>query len=453
MLLVSATVLAACLGSAGWLLDRTFAATVHSGAEQELQAICYGLLGLFEERPGQLLEPREAEPRLQQHQQHPPDARYYAYVDGLDGRPIWRSPTLRAGAPPSEQPAVRRPAVGEPYFGVAEGRRPAQFVFAYTVNWETADAVTTLWVLADQAPYRRQLAEGRRRIVAGLGVAAAVFVAAQAAAMIWGMGPLRRMTRRVRALEAGARADVGQDFPPELSRLARNLNGFIAAQKASRERYRQAMDDLAHSLKTPLAVLTNALKEREQSPALLREQVAHMQGAVEYQLARASVTKPDFETQRVDVGPLAVRIVRALERAHRGKAAVVELPAPSEAARLAVRGDERHLMEMLGNVVENAFKYARSRLRVSLQETADHRGRRIRIAVEDDGPGIPPEQREAVLRRGFRANPATIGQGIGLAVVRELVDAYQGRLDIADSAALGGASFVLSLPIHPGLGG
>lgn len=446
LLLLSVAVLSACLGSVGWLLDRTFEAAVRSGAEEELRAICYGLLGLFEERPGHLAASREAEPRLQQQ-----GSGYYAYVDAADGAPIWRSPTLAAGAaPPSGQPTARRPAVGEFHFGVAEGRRPPQFVAAYTVNWELADAVTTLWVHADQAPYRRRLAEARRRIVAGLGTAAAVFVAAQLAAMIWGMKPLRRLTRRVRALEAGARADVGHDFPPELSRLARNLNGFIAAQKASRERYRRAMDDLAHSLKTPLAVLTNALREREQAPALLEEQVERMKAAVAYQLSRATAATTSFGTERVALAPLAVRIVRALERAHGRKAAVVDLPAPNRTAGLAVRGDQRDLMEMLGNIVENAFKYARSRVRVSLRETADEGGAAVRIVVEDDGPGVPPEQRRAVLRRGFRADTGTDGQGIGLAVAQELADAYHGRLDIADSEALGGARFVLSLPAHPG---
>ena len=450
LLLLSVAVLAACLGSVGWLLDRTFAAAVQSGAEEELRAICYGLLGLFEERPGGLAASREAEPRLQQL-----GSGYYAYVDAADGGLIWRSPTLRAGgAAPSEQSTARRPAVGEFHFGVAEGRQPPQFVAAYTVNWELADAVTTLWVLADQGPYLRQLAEARRRIVAGLGTAAAVFVAVQLAAMVWGMGPLRRMTRRVRALEAGVRADVGQDFPPELSRLARNLNGFVAAQKASRERYRRAMDDLAHSLKTPLAVLTNALQEREQAPGVLAEQVERMKGAVAYQLSRATAATTVFGAERVALGPLAVRIVRALERAHRGKAALVDLPAAGQTARLAVRGDQGDVMEMLGNVVENAFKYAASQVRVSLREAAEEGGRStVRIAVEDDGPGVPPPQRAAVLRRGFRADTASDGQGIGLAVVRQLVDAYQGRLDIADSTALGGARFVLSLPAHPALGG
>ena len=442
LLLTTAAVLAASFGSVGWLLDRAFNAAVRDGAEEELRAICYGLLGMFGEHAGGLTATGDAEPRLQQR-----NSGYYAYVDDANGRPIWLSPALPIGsALLAAQPTAQRPAVGEFHFDAVASREPPQFVAAYTVNWEVADMVTTLWVLADQAPYQQRLAAARRLVVIGLGTAAALFILAQLAALMWGIAPLRRMARRVRELEAGSRDRIGDDYPPELSPLAHNLNGFIAAEKASRVRYRRAMDDLAHSLKTPLAVMTNALEptagEREE-PALLREQLQRMNAAVGYQLSRATAAR-GFGGQRVALAPLAVRVVRALERAHVGKTALVDLPDATATARLAVRGDERDLMEMLGNLIENALKYAQEQVRVSVRESEGDAS--LLIAVEDDGPGVPPTHREAVLRRGVRADTATDGQGIGLAVVQELADDYQARLSIADSEDLGGAKFVLSLP-------
>ena len=442
LLLTTAAVLAASFGSVGWLLDRAFNAAVRDGAEEELRAICYGLLGMFNEHAGGLTATGDAEPRLQQR-----NSGYYAYVDDANGRPIWLSPALPTGsALLAAQPASKRPAVGEFHFDAIASREPPQFVAAYTVNWEVADMVTTLWVLANQAPYQQRLAAARRLVIIGLGTAAALFIVAQLAALMWGMAPLRRMARRVRELEAGSRDRIGDDYPPELSPLAHNLNGFIAAEKASRERYRRAMDDLAHSLKTPLAVMTNALApsagERE-GYALLREQLQRMRAAVGYQLSRATAAR-GFGGQRIALAPLTVRVVRALERAHAGKTALVDLPDATATARLAVRGDERDLMEMLGNLIENALKYAEEQVRVSIRESEGEAS--LLIAVEDDGPGVPPTHREAVLRRGFRADTATDGQGIGLAVVQELADDYQGRLSIADSEDLGGAKFVLSLP-------
>ena len=448
LLLTTAAVLAASFGSVGWLLDRAFNAAVRDGAEEELRAICYGLLGMFDEDAGGLTATGDAEPRLQQL-----NSGYYAYVDDANGRPIWLSPALPTGsALLAAQPTAKRPAVGEFHFDAIANREPPQFVAAYTVNWEVADMVTTLWVLADQAPYQQRLAAARRLVIIGLGTAAALFMLAQLAALMWGMAPLRRMARRVRELEAGSRDRIGDDYPPELSPLAHNLNGFIAAEKASRERYRRAMDDLAHSLKTPLAVMTNALEpaggEREEQrlageTPLLREQLQRMKAAVGYQLSRATAAR-GFGGQRIALAPLTVRVVRALERAHAGKTALVDLPDATATARLTVRGDERDLMEMLGNLIENALKYAQEQVRVSIRESEGEAS--LLIAVEDDGPGVPPTHREAVLRRGVRADTATDGQGIGLAVVQELADDYQGRLSIADSEDLGGAKFVLSLP-------
>ena len=443
LLLISAAVLAACLGSVGWLLDRAFSATVVAAAEEELRAICFGLLGLFEEREGGLLATHAAEPRLQQR-----GSGYYAFVESSTGTPLWRSPTLLATGRLAE-PMPKRPAVGEFHFEPADGAAP-RFVAAYTVNWELADVVTTLWVLAEQAPYQERMADGRRRIAIGLGAAAGIFVLAQLAALAWGMRPLRRMARRVRALEAGDEESIGSDYPPELSPLARNLNSFIAAEKTARDRYRRAMDDLAHSLKTPLAVLKNALREPGPSAALLGEQVQRMTTAIGYQLSRAVAAPVRPTAGRVALAPLAVRIVRALERAWPGKIAVVELPDPASAAKLAMRGDERDLMEMLGNLIENAFKYGKTQVRVSLREASAGGAGTLTAAVEDDGPGVPPAQRKAVLQRGVRADAATEGQGLGLAIAQELAEDYGGSVTITESEDLGGAKLLLALPPHPG---
>lgn len=439
LLLISAGVLAACLGSVGWTLDRAYNETVVAAAEEELRAICYGLLGLFEEREGSLVATHAAEPRLQER-----GSGYYAFVEYADGAPLWRSPTLLAAGGATGQPLPKRPAVGEFHFE-AGGGVASQFVAAYTANWEQADVATTLWVLAAPDRYRAQMADGRRRIVGGLGAAAGLFVLAQLAALAWGMRPLRRMARRVRALEAGDREGIGSDYPPELSPLAHNLNRFIAAEKTARERYRRAMDDLAHSLKTPLAVLKNALREPGSPPTLLGDQVQRMTTAIGYQLSRAAAAPQRTVAGRVALAPLAVRIVRALERAWPAKTAVVDLPAPASAATLAVRGDERDLMELLGNLIENAFKYGETQVRVSLRGEAGS----LTVAVEDDGPGVPPTHRKTVLQRGVRADAATEGQGLGLAIAAELAEDYGGRLTIADSAALGGAKFLLALPAHP----
>ena len=170
-----------------------------------------------------------------------------------------------------------------------------------------------------------------------------------------------------------------------------------------------------------------------------------MESAVAHQLSRAAAARAAAPTQRVAVLPVAARIVRALQHVHVEKGVTVEL-LPSEESALALRVDERDLMEMLGNLIENGFKYTQRRVRVSACVAATSE-RALWVAVEDDGPGVPLAQRRAILRRGTRGDESgAAGHGVGLAVVAELAAVYEGSLEIGDSAELGGASFRLELP-------
>ena len=439
LLLITAVVLGTCLGAVGWFQDRTFKAAVRAGAEEQLRAVAYGLLSAAQDEANELAFGTElGEPRLAQ-----PDSGLYAYVERARGGVVWRSPSSVVSAG-EKLPLGRRPAPGESAFGVAATHSgPSQFALAYTVIWEDlGGAELTFWVLTDQAPFRREIAEFRRNTTVGLLSAAIVFVVIQVGAVRWGLAPVRRMATRLRSLEAGRRGDIGDDYPHELSGLARNLNRFIAYEKANRDRYRRAMDDLAHSLKTPLAVLKNAMREINGSSAsVMNDQVERMETTVTHQLSRAAAVRTVMPAKPVPVFPVAARIGRALERAYAEKAVDLELVG----ARFEVRVDERDLLEMLGNVIENAFKYTRKRVRISVRPA----NARVAILVEDDGDGIAPVDRRRVLRRGARADTESAGHGIGLAVALELAEVYQGALELGDSE-LGGALVRLVLPGQDG---
>jgi len=436
LLLITALVLGTCLGAAGWVLNTAFKDMVRAGAEEQLMLVANGLLAVAEERDDRLAFRAElGEPRLRQ-----PDSGLYAYVEVADGGVTWLSPSMVASGVDARRPLDRRPAPGESVFGTADtGGDPERYVMAYTVIWEAIGGVEmTFWVLADKAPFRSEIIEFRRKTAIGLTSAAVLFIVIQLAALRWGLGPVRRMAGRIRNLEAGARSDIGDDYPRELSGLARNLNRFIAYEKENRDRYRRAMDDLAHSLKTPLAVLKNAMREVNGSDAcMIREQVERMESTVTHQLSRAAAVRAVMPAEAVPVVAIARRIAHALGRAYAEKQVVAEIADST----LAVRVDERDLLEMLGNLIENAFKYTRSRVRISCRAS----GGRGEIRVEDDGEGIAPANRHLVLRRGARADSASAGQGIGLAVTVDLAAVYEGRLEIADSE-LGGALVCLELP-------
>ena len=441
LLAITTVVLACCLGVVAFLLDESYHQAVRRGAEDQLRAVANGLLGAAVERGDHLVFAELGEHRLSQ-----PDSGLYAYVDTPGAGVIWQSPTILIAATgiAEERPITQRPAPGESYFAAVQNvGDPRRFVYAYTVIWEALnDMEVTFWVLADQLPYLRQLSAFRQDIVVWLGVAAAVFVAIQFAALRWGLTPVRRMAERIRGLESGKRRNIGDDYPRELSGLAGNLNRFIAHERANRDRYRRAMDDLAHSLKTPLAVLKNAVRSdvdqaSDAKACVLGEQIARMESTVGHQLSRAAAVPAALPLVRVAVMGTVERIVRAVERAYPDKQVATEL-LPSG---VGVRVDERDLMQMLGNLIENGFKYTRSRVRVSVRRGA----RSVDVWVEDDGDGIAPAKRTAVLERGTRADAKTPGQGIGLAVVVEIAAAYEGSLAI-DASDLGGARLRLRLP-------
>ena len=260
-----------------------------------------------------------------------------------------------------------------------------------------------------------------------------------------GEAPLRTMAKEVQELEEGGRERLSDGYPAELTGLRRNLERFIAHERQRRKRYRKALEDLAHSLKTPLAVLRNAAASPAADPRaeqdgrqLVAEQLGQMEQAITHQLSKATVVGPVVVGKPIAVAGLVERLLRALETAYSDSALRVATELP---AGLAVRGDEGDLMEIFGNLLENAFKYGRSRVRVSGRFGAQNL-----LRIEDDGPGIPAGIREEVLNRGARGDQVAPGQGIGLSVASELVALYGGSLAIGESA-LGGACVEVRLPL------
>ena len=438
LLLTSTLVLGLGLGLTGWVLDRSFTASVVAGAQEQLKLLIYSLLGAAEEDGPRLRFPSAPlEPRLQQ-----PGSGLYATVTDVSGTVIWQSRSLRL-ADTSTNGFTEALADGLIVPGSFQFRQiDDQFEMFYRVIWETeGDQTFTFRVIADQAPFRAAIESFRRELMLGLAAVVAALMGAQVLAIAWGLRPVAEMAARVEAVEEGSRERMGEDYPPELAGLARNIDRFIDHEVSSRERYRRAMDDLAHSLKTPLAVLRNALTAaRFEDLKLLREQLDRMESTVAHQLSRAMAARPVVLAGRTAPANVAQRLVKALQTAYMTKNVTVELAIPAE---LLVRCDERDLMEMLGNLLENAFKYCTSQIAVAADS-----GATVRLTIDDDGLGVPVELRLQLLARGARGDTVEPGHGIGLAVVAELASSYGGALSI-ETSPLGGARVILELPGAP----
>ena len=444
LLLITTVVLGSFLSLAGIVLDRSFRASVLDGAEEQLKLVTYSLMGSMNKSGAALSFGTELpEPRL-----HQPESGLYAAVLGRDDDAVWASPSTVTTSISLPEPAWS--GLGEFEFLEFNGQDGVdRFVTHYSVIWED-ESVVNFAVATDQRPFVAAIGSFRRNLYIGLGAVTVFFVLAQALAVRWGLRPLRVMAGEVRELEEGQRDRLSQAYPSELEGLAENLDRFIAHEERSRSRYRKAMEDLAHSLKTPLAVMRNELAGhrnegvRADADELVREQLDRMESTVTHQLNRASVSGPVVVGRAVDVGVLVERLLRALDKAYQDRGVLVDVSVPEG---LSVRGDERDLMEMLGNLLENAFKYTTRRVSITGEALAAVEGAqpaRIRLVIDDDGPGINEDLREQVLNRGTRADEIQPGQGIGLAMVHELVGVYAGELRIGENS-WGGASICMEL--------
>jgi two-component system, OmpR family, sensor histidine kinase PhoQ len=263
--------------------------------------------------------------------------------------------------------------------------------------------------------------------------------------LTWGFRSLRGLSAELDEVEAGAREGLSEEHPRELLRLTGSLNRLLESERQQRERYRHSLDDLAHSLKTPLAVLqsvaeviNNQPQNREQSQ-VLQQQIERMSQQIGYQLQRASLRKSGLIRHSAHLSPLLDTLCGALDKVYRDKQVQMLRGFAPEQHLPIERGA---LLELLGNLLENAYRLCLGQVRVSV--SVHQQGGVLELCVEDDGPGVPVDQRERILRRGERLDAQHPGQGIGTAVVKDIIESYGGELLLEDSQ-LGGASFRVRL--------
>jgi two-component system sensor histidine kinase PhoQ len=258
--------------------------------------------------------------------------------------------------------------------------------------------------------------------------------------------PLRRLGQEIAAIESGARSELGGGYPRELDGLARSLNALLRAEQQRMSRYRDTLGNLAHSLKTPLAVMRAALSgQGSDAHAVVDAQIDRITQLADHQLRRAGTAGAVTLGQRpVPVAPVVAELRTALLRVHGAKDLAIEVLCRPEVGFLGDRGD---IMELLGNVLDNGCKWCRSTVHVQLRiDPQRPQQGALAIRVTDDGPGIAPPDRRRVLHRGVRADERAPGHGLGLAMVADTVALYGGDLTVGQSFALGGTAIDIHLP-------
>ncbi|WP_344709653.1 HAMP domain-containing sensor histidine kinase [Sphingomonas humi] len=286
-----------------------------------------------------------------------------------------------------------------------------------------------------------QLRELRTTLIWSFAVLGLGLVILAALQTVYGLWPLRRVRSEVVAIRSGAKTRVSDDFPDELQPLTEEINQLLAHNEEQAEEARRHAGNLAHALKTPLTVITNAATAR--SPDLadtVCREATTMRRQVDHHLARARAIGRRASAQaRAPVWESLQAVQRAVTRMHEG--ATVDIAGDK---KVEVRVERQDLDEMLGNLVENAAKYGSGRVFVTVEKSAPF----VDIIVEDDGPGIPEAQRAELFTRGKRLDTTgKPGTGLGLAIVRDVAEIYGGRIGLEESEDLGGLLARLSLPL------
>ncbi len=439
LVLSAGVALAVALALVGLAVDRGFRGAAEGALEERLEATVFLLLATIDlDDQGQpLVSDALAEPRLGQ-----PGSGLYAGAITPVGD--WASPSLYGVIDPPRSRLIER---NQTLF-----RGPAgagnYYVYAFGLGWEQPDGEIvdlTLWAAEHPDRFGAEVAAFRADLWRWLSLAAVLVISAQLLLLVVFLKPLRKVAQEVRDIEAGERQTLSATYPRELQPLTANLNALLATERDNASHYRQALADLAHALKTPLAVMRARLEsdEREGSEARI-EEVERMDQLIRRQLERAARSTRRTLNQPIAVAPVIQRLADSLQRLYRDPPVIIEA---SGQEGLSVRIDERDLMELIGNLMDNAAKYGQGRVRITAQ--AGESGARepgVEILIEDNGPGIDRAEWNDLIQRGVRGDERREGQGLGLAIAEQLVEAYGARLTLARSETLGGAATRLSFP-------
>ncbi|AZL67434.1 MULTISPECIES: ATP-binding protein [Pseudomonas] len=414
-------------------LQKAFSLALQESIEQRLASDVTTLISAARIERGQLQMPA----LLPDERFNLPYTGLLGYIFDRQGKLVWQSRATR-NQNINYQP--RYDGRGNEFARIQQSDGDEFFVYDVEVKLLGGkSAAFSIVALQPVREYQDTLDGLREKLYLGFGAALLALMLLLWAGLTWGLRSLRRLSVELDEVEAGAREGLSREHPRELLRLTGSLNRLLRSEREQRQRYKDSLDDLAHSLKTPLAVLQGvgeSMAQGKQEPEqgrVLQGQIERMSQQIDYQLQRASLRKSGLVRHQVQLGPLLDSLCSTLAKVYRDKRVEVSLDIPAQAR---VPMEQGALLELLGNLLENAYRLCLGQVRVSLHEAPGL----LELCVEDDGPGVPPDQRERILERGERLDSQHPGQGIGLAVVKDIIDSYDAELSLGDSP-LGGAAF------------
>jgi two-component system sensor histidine kinase PhoQ len=423
-------------------LDQAFHNTAEQARSDRLLARAYMLMAITEVRPDASLVLPELlpDPDLAV-----PASGAYGSVSSASGAVLWQSDSSLNDVPaypiaPEAGSMVLQQVVTSSGVDVATLSLP--------VIWEQSEeSEISLVFQAGEDTHRvdAEVQAFRATLQKWLGGAGIILIALQLLMLIWVIRPLSRVAEEITKIESGDIAQLSANYPLELTRLTDPLNKLIKTNETRLKRYRNSLSDLAHSLKTPLASarisIESSAKVNNQDTTAIFEQIDTINNIIQHQLQRASMSGRSPLAKAIEVENTVGRIVNSMKKVYHDKSLSFEVDV---APGTMFRGDPGDLIEIVGNLCDNASKWAAGSVRIQADNIDSPRGILLRLIVSDDGPGIPQAMQDKVLGRGIRADTGFEGQGIGLAAVNDMIDIYDGSLEIR-TADLGGAELCIKI--------
>ena len=436
LVVLAVLLLAISLGLVGLALDAAFHKSSEAGLQARMESLVYLVLAVTDVSDDGWITVKDdpGDPRLGQ-----PGSGIYAYVQSDVNE--WSSPSSLA----IDLPTLSRIPAGEIVFTVPL-MEDGFYALRYGVRFELADGAmlpVSVSIFVNSRELQSEQNAFRTGLWRSLGITGLILVLAQLVLLTLGLRPLRRIAEDISGIESGKIKRLEEIYPKELEPLKRNLNHLLDTEKANQTRYRNALDSLAHSLKTPLSVIRSSLPADSASKSeAVENSVSDMQRLIATRLQRAAASTRRSIAQAVDVKTQVERLVNSLSRVYSQE--LINTDVMIEPG-LEFYGEQRDLLELAGNLLDNACKYGAGQVRVSADVSDSENPRTgIKLWVEDNGPGIVGEEREQLLKRGVRGDERVEGHGLGLAIVLEIISAYNGEISISRSE-LGGACVSVSL--------
>jgi two-component system sensor histidine kinase PhoQ len=428
---------------AGVALDNAFQRVIRSNIKDKLQNFTFSLLASARlDRFGHLTIPQHLLPN----DVKIPKSGLIALVIDENGAIEWRSPSSLG----ENLPLFTSVKPGTTDFESNKRDFEQPFVYRFGTIWgngQYTDKLFTFVVVEHKDAYFKQIKDYRETIIQWLGGGSLLILLVHGILLLRELRPLKRVVSEIDAIEKGSSDHISGQYPSELDLLTRRINQFIHNEREQLARYRHALDDLAHSLKTPLAVIRGLQQEgkSEQSHSqLLNEQLARMTDIIDYQLKRAASAggRNTLGANQIPLRPILDKTLSSLDKVYADKQIQHQITCDET---LMFLGDKDDLYEIIGNISDNAYKWANNTISIDCAIKQDRDTQWLTITIQDDGTGFSLASEQQITQRGVRADEQVPGQGIGLAVVQNIVRSYGGKLR-TDKSNLGGALIELSFP-------